>query len=321
MALRIVVMAHLAPPRHCAGAEMMLLSMLRPLVERGHRVDWVLSRETPDSAAYDLHGITVHPRGTGDPMQLITDADVVISHLENMPRAVLLSRIAGVPFVLVMHNDHEISRTWSVPDAAAIVTNSVWMDAAFGNPVNGVVVRPPVIAGDYRTTPGRKVTLVNLNPNKGGRLFAELVARMPDVEFLAVVGAYGDQIVPHGPNVEVREHGGDMREVYSSSRLVLMPSLYESWGRVGVEAMCSGIPVIAHPTPGLVESLGRAGVFVDRGRVGAWETTIRRLLTPGAWEKASEAAFRRAAELDPTEDLNRWCDAVERIGQRREVAA
>ncbi|WP_262928542.1 glycosyltransferase family 4 protein [Streptomyces sp. CBMA152] len=51
-----------------------------------------------------------------------------------------------------------------------------------------------------------------------------------------------------------------MREhVYSRSRVILMPSLYESWGRVAVEAFASGIPVIAHTTPGLVESMGEAG--------------------------------------------------------------
>ncbi|MFI1769152.1 glycosyltransferase family 4 protein [Streptomyces sp. NPDC020800] len=62
-----------------------------------------------------------------------------------------------------------------------------------------------------------------------------------------------------------------MREhVYSRSRVMLMPSLYESWGRVAVEAFASGIPVIAHPTPGLVESLGEAGIFAYRDDLNAW---------------------------------------------------
>jgi hypothetical protein len=321
--MNILVMAHLAPPRHCAGAEMMLLSMLRPLSERGHRVDWLLSRESADRAPYDLHGVTVYPRvHEGDPLRFLDQADVVIAHLENMPRAVILSRLRGIPFVLVMHNDHEISRAWGVEDAAAIVTNSDWMHAAFGSPANGLVVRPPVFAKDYQTTPGAKVTLVNLNENKGGYLFAELVRRMPDVEFLAVEGAYAEQIIPEGPNVEVRAHATDMRAVYGDTRIALMPSLYESWGRVGVEAMCSGIPVIAHPTPGLVESLGTAGTFVDRDDVKAWETAIRRLLKRNAWREASRAALARAAELDPTEDIATWCDAIETIGRngRRHAA-
>jgi len=71
-----------------------------------------------------------------------------------------------------------------------------------------------------------------------------------------------------------------------------MPSEYESWGRVGVEAMASGIPVIAHPTPGLQESLGDAGVFVDRNDIDGWERAIRRLLTPRAYGTASKKARR-----------------------------
>lgn len=320
--MRILAMVHLAPPRHCAGAEMMLVSMLRALVERGHSVDMLLSRPTLDAEPYDLHGITVRPRvGKSDPFRHIPAADVVVTHLENTPRAVILSRQFGVPFVIVEHNDSDTSRAWAVADAAALVLNSEWMADTFGRPANGLIVRPPVLAGDYVTTPGEKVTLVNLCEEKGGALFARLAERMPDVEFLGVVGAYNRQIIPDLPNVEIREHGTDMRAVYGSTRLLLMPSSYESWGRVGVEAMHSGIPVIAHPTPGLRESLGPAGAFFDREDVDGWEAAIRRLLRPRAWRTASHAALARAAELDPTEDLNRWCDAVERAALRRKVVA
>ncbi len=83
------------------------------------------------------------------------------------------------------------------------------------------------------------------------------------MHFLGVRGAYGRQVMPPPrlPNCEVLDSvtGKEMRtHVYGRSRVMLMPSLYESWGRVAVEALASGIPVIAHPTPGLVESLGEA---------------------------------------------------------------
>src|SRR5678815_5651953 len=112
-----------------------------------------------------------------------------------------------------------------------------------------------------------------------------------------------------------------MREkVYARTRILLMPSAYETWGRVGVEAMCSGIPVIAHPTPGLTEALGDAGFFDDRDDVDAWAKTVRRLDDPAEYRKASRAAFKRAAELDPTSDLARFADVVEAVAAHEEVA-
>lgn len=311
--MRILFMAHLAPPRHCAGAEMMVVSMLRPLAARGHQVDMLLSRATPDVEPYDLHGITVHPFvDATQAIEMVPKADLVLAHLENTPRAVVLARMFRRPFGLICHNTHDITRAWCVSDCSLLVYNSQWMadDLVPDHPA-AMILRPPVFPDDYRTTPGDRVTLINLNEEKGGRLFWDLARRLPDVPFLAVKGAYGEQIVDELPNVELLEHGGDMRAVYHRTRLLLMPSSYESWGRVGVEAMCSGIPVVANPTPGLLESLGDAGTFVELGDVDGWERTVRRLLQPAVWRKASKAAVARAAELDPAEDLARWIEAVE----------
>ena len=320
--MRVFAMVHLMPPRHCAGAEMMLVSMLRPLVERGHQVDVQLSRATPDRQPYQLHGITVHPfKDKNDPIPFVRDADVVLTHLENTPRASVLSLMAGKPLVQLMHNTHHASKLFLRPGNLAVF-NSQWMAADFDHPGPSVIVRPPVFPEDYRTIPGDRVTLVNLNADKGGELFWKLAESMPDVQFQAVHGAYGEQIVRHDlPNVLVVPHGQDMRAAYSRTKVLLMPSSYESWGRVGVEAMCSGIPVIAHPTPGLLESLGPAGIFCDRDDPQAWVTQINRLLTPRQWRGASVAARSRADELDPAPDIERWCAHLEQFARTRVAAA
>jgi glycosyltransferase involved in cell wall biosynthesis len=83
-----------------------------------------------------------------------------------------------------------------------------------------------------------------------------------------------------------------------------MPSKEESWGRVAIEAMSSGIPVIATPTPGLLESCGSAGIFCKRDDIGSWVREIRRLKTDTEYYKSvSEKCFDRAKELDPLSQL------------------
>ena len=57
--LKIVARVHAMPPEHNAGAEHMLVSMLRPLVERGHDVSVWLSRYGKAHAEYEYRGIKV----------------------------------------------------------------------------------------------------------------------------------------------------------------------------------------------------------------------------------------------------------------------
>ncbi|MET9950158.1 glycosyltransferase family 4 protein [Streptomyces sp. NPDC006339] len=328
-AMQIVARLHGYPPRHNAGAEWMVHSMLRALVDRGHDVSVWLSRYTDDREPYNLDGVQVVPlEARLDAGSAIRKADVVVSHLENVPSAGALARGFGRPLVVVCHNTHLPSfRQMASGDTALAVYNSQWMHRESElffteypksiRPRQSLIVRPPVFADEYRTKPGDRVTLINCNEDKGGLLFEKLARRMPETQFLAVRGAYGEQILPELPNVEILDHvpGHEMREkVYSRTKLLLMPSSYESWGRAGVEAMASGIPVIAHPTPGLCESLGEAGVFVDLHDVDGYESVIRKLLDQRAeYQLVSKRAKARSAELDPTGDLNAWCDAMEAL--------
>lgn len=325
-ALRIVARVHLMPPQHNAGAEHMLVSMLRPLVERGHDVQVWLSRYGKATEPYDYRGIQVVPLESRlDFPTAVRRADVLVSHLECVPSTTALARGYGKPVVVLCHNTHRPTfRDMASGGTALAVYNSQWMEREAElffaeypkavRPASSLVVRPPVFADEYATRPGNAVTLINCNEAKGGKVFAALARRMPEQQFLAVRGAYGEQILPDLPNVEVVEHvdGADMRErVYGRTRVLLMPSSYESWGRAGVEALAASIPVVAHPTPGLCESLGEAGVFVDRSDIDGYEAVLRKLLQPAEYRLASKRAKARSAELDPTEDLASWCDAVE----------
>jgi glycosyltransferase involved in cell wall biosynthesis len=101
---------------------------------------------------------------------------------------------------------------------------------------------------------------------------------MPRQGFLFVVGAYGRQVRPRLANVQVIPPVAwdRMREaVYARTRVLLMPSEYESYGRCGVEAAHAGVPTIAHPT-GVTP--GVALITVEVFRAGDLLSLVARLV-------------------------------------------
>lgn len=325
--MKVTAILHCYPPEHNAGAEWAVHTFFRALVVAGHEVQVCLTSQR--GAEYELDGVKVHPFvHKSDPARFAHSADVLVTHLENTPRTTALGRILNKPVVHVLHNTFEPSKKWVTEDLGLAVFNSEWMKAdyekwwashRFPN-VPSIVVNPPVMAEDYATTRGTKVTLINMTEAKGAGVFWELAERMPDVEFLGVIGGYGVQIFPEDipPNVTIQQHtpGHDMKKVYGQTGILLMPSEYESWGRVGVEAMASGIPVVAHPTPGLTESLGSAGIFVDRNSPVLWEKQIRTLLDGRKYKKFSREAKARSKELDPKPQLDKFVNALEALHAR-----
>jgi glycosyltransferase involved in cell wall biosynthesis len=288
------------------GAWLSTHEFLRGLAERGHRVDAVGYLLTGDD--YDLDGIRVHSQPAA---ALFDQADVVISHLGDNQQAAKAAAARSLPSVRMAHSDPV--QKGVLDGAALVVCNSQATRAALAWDGPTIVAHPPVWPDQYRTTPGDKITLINISPPKGGDLFFRLARALPHREFLAVKGGYGKQRVIRASNVTVIEHTADMIGVYHQTRILLVPSAREAWGRVGIEAMCSGIPVIAAPTPGLLESLGPAGVFAPVNQATRWLEEIERLHDPAQWAQASTRAFTRAAEFDPAGDITRFAETIENL--------
>jgi len=189
---------------------------------------------------------------------------------------------------------------------------------------------PPCDTTNYVVESSREfITLISLNERKGGNLFYEIAKAMPDKKFLGVVGSYDNpgplklqqldiiNKLIQLPNFTLVPNTPDILSTYRRTRLLLMPSDYESWGRTATEAMCSGIPVICTPTPGLKENCGDAGIYigevvesaepgaahVDPGTVEDWVKAIQSMDNPAKYEKYSLLCKRRAEELDPNREL------------------
>lgn len=304
-----------------AGGETALHGMLAHLAAKGHEVDVATAAAPgrPDGAPVVIDGVYVWPE-TEAP-RLLDHADVLIGHLLWTKRVVQASARGQVPLVYLFHNTMTVE-AWGLrgTDVTGCVYNAEWVrqhtlsrHRGWGD-VPSTIVRPPVRAARFelpddvvaRRAADGCVTLVNPNPDKGAHVFYGLAEDRPRDRFLAVAGGYGQQVHPRQPqhrNVAWQHQTSDMAgDVYARTRVLLMPSRYESWGMVAVEAFCSGIPVVAHPTPGLTEALGDAAVWANRDKPKEWLRALGMLEDPDCYAEWSARARARAVELDAQAD-------------------
>lgn len=315
--MNIVARVHAYPPHCNAGAELMLHALLRALVGRGHDCSVYLIEPGGGALPYWWEGIYVVPKNVYDPEIAVKRADVAITHLQASSHTVRIAERHKTPSVYLVHNDFQNTTRRELAKSPATLTvfNSQAMADSLADLAEGIVVYPPVDPEEYRVEPGGRVTLINMTDIKGVDVFWKLAAELPEVPFLGVEGGYGHQETHGGlPNVTIMGHTPNIRRVYAETKILLMPSKYDTWGRVTVEAMSSGIPVIASPCPGVVEALGGAGFVIERDDLDRWVATIKTLMRDDDfYAKASAAARQRALDLDPADDLVRFCDAVEAL--------
>jgi glycosyltransferase involved in cell wall biosynthesis len=189
--------------------------------------------------------------------------------------------------------------------------------------IPGIVVHPQIDPKQYETEGSHDhITYVNFHENKGPDIFWRLAAKLPDVQFLGVLGGYGDQKIPEvvPDNVTLIENTRDMREVYALTRAMLVPSMYESFGRVAIEAAASGIPTIHSDTPGLRESLNyndwKLGLMIDRidhDNIEVWADAVKAVMDgryyPTYQKKALSAS--RYWDLKRTEETANFVQTLE----------
>ncbi len=166
------------------------------------------------------------------------------------------------------------------------------------------------------------VTFINPQPSKGMAVFARIAVvlneRRPDIPLLVVEGRGTSDALAKLPvdlsgltNLHRMGNTADPRDFYRVSRAVLVPSLWrESLGRVPMEALANGIPVLASDRGALPETLGDAGfVFTIPDRFGPstleiptarevapWVAILERLWDDPEFEARHRALARAEAQ-------------------------
>lgn len=311
--MNILASIHLYPPHHNCGAEYMIHWILKDLQARGHAVRVLLHQANKHriTRPYCFEGIDVFAPDQKVVDNLMHWSDAIFTHLDYTGWTIAAAKMYKKPVFHLIHNTHTYPDIVNAERTQHIVYNSLWAKEKLAYKWPNFIVTPPC---DFRfydvcENPEKNefITLINLNENKGGKVLVELAKAMPEKKFLAVMGSYDPQIVPKQSNVTVVANTPNIIEAYKKTRILIMPSAYESWGRTATEAMCSGIPVIASSTPGLMENCGKSGIFIEnRDDIKAWVKEIKKLDDAKAYAQASKKARARSRELDPRKTLDEF---------------
>lgn len=332
--MRILFSVHLYVPQHGAGGELYVHNMAKYLLSQGHEVRVLHhdARKYNIDEIYCYEGVEVFPpENTRE--NLIKWADLVITHLGYTSWTVAACKIYFKPCIFISHN------TWVYDvivrnEDVGVIYNSNAMRETVKYPNASIVLHPATDFRKYdiKRNPEKNkfITLINLNKNKGSKIFFNIARAMPDRQFLAVRGGYDPQYEEKLANVTIIDNTPDMvSNVYAKTRILLIPSKYESWGMCATEAMASGIPVIYSPTFGLCENVGESGIQVpdpnpkwedpdlgkneygqtwenpgiDPSNFMAWVKKIKILDNRKKYQLYSRRAKARSRQLDPSAEL------------------
>lgn len=188
--------------------------------------------------------------------------------------------------ILTLENplpDHWLEQTYPMERPPVIGFVGSWL------PVKGVDLFVPTIVEVLRAHPAWRVRLVGVGDLRAAAIFpSDVAARIEVHSFVAD-----------------REM---LRGLYRETAILVLPSVFESFGLAAAEGMACGCALAASPT-GLAAALrpGEEAVIVTERSVDAWIRALNSLIADeGRRRRIAEQGWRRVQSL-------RWSDAVERL--------
>lgn len=154
------------------------------------------------------------------------------------------------------------------------------------------------------------ITLIgNSGHIKGHDRFANIARALPGLQFRLVCTKLDltDLVLP--PNLQLQPSPGGLEDglarIMAETRILLVPSRQEAFGRVALEAMVCGIPVLLSNAPGLSDATyGLAEAYIDQAdEVAPWARHINRLLREPLLEQRSRV-LQRASAFDVQKDVD-----------------
>ncbi len=139
--------------------------------------------------------------------------------------------------------------------------------------------------------------------HKGIKFLLKIANKMMDKEFL-LVGKTDKALQEEIKKYRNLKHVtwiDDMREIYSQTKLLIMPRMWpEPFGRIVIEAGINGIPTISSNIGGLSESVGRGGTLINKYHdVNEWIKEIKKIIDDKvSYDALSANAKKHAKKFD-----------------------
>ncbi len=157
-----------------------------------------------------------------------------------------------------------------------------------------------VLTSRYATEPeseqGEYITMTHPYIHKGVEVFLQLAERLPERKFMMLAGTGPEYRQLKNkflsfPNIKLVSYTTEMATIYRQSRLVIVPSIWEEgFSRVIIEALSSGVPVIASGRGGTRQTGGDAAKYASiQGVPGTPDAIGLRRIVLDPWVQAIES--------------------------------
>lgn len=316
--MRVFAYLHYYPPYRYVGGELMTADLMESLVQQGHEAH-VFAEHIDEP--YERNGVRVRLAGRMY-REYSRRYDAYITHPEI--RVMMARHIDPfLPYIGIVHNTQaKTMRSLDRKPPTLTIANSEFTagqipSVAHRTQMGVYVMHPPTLITGTVTSP-ETITMINLSPDKGADILCYLAKKHPHKKFLAVTGGHGEQVTDLPRNVCLVPPTGDMASIYQRTRVLLMPSRSETYGKVIAEAACYGIPILASDLPATREAGGDAPVYIDYKRRRAWDYWLGQLDTPKVFEALAAASQARGEQIraETMTDLQRWEELVRRVVNR-----
>lgn len=200
--------------------------------------------------------------------------DIVIGQNELSLPAVRAAQEINAISVVNVHTPPRYGR--GIKDAMILsdyaIYNTLTAAKQWGEP-NALVVHPPISPlPNQISNNGDAYTLLSSLTNKGVTVMLDLAKRYPDQRFIIVRSpaepTHGlsdlEERVAKLPNIELhpRVSPENVYKYLEQTRILFVPSRYETYGMSAIEAAGYGIPSIHVDTPHVREGIGEAAILI-----------------------------------------------------------